>query len=333
MIELVEATGLDMIVVHVDDEATIPSFNDQMQHETEAYTNEFFARFLPGAPHARLELRIGPAVDEILAATEAAGAELLAVGWPEANTANEGPSAPRAAPGAATSRCSSSPPPRPARQGPPAGRAGERRPPLRSRRGRARGCSCDRPRRRVGAAVRSREAAVHGDMLVDHAFSREVLFGVAAAGGTIDRVRALHGLDHLVDRIAQQSAHAVLDDLGRRAVAEGNDRSAASERLDHHHPERLRPADRVEQRDRVGEETVSGVYPDFADVLDVAAEEWRHRSLKYRARAARASWRQCGAAPRRARATSIATWTPLLGCTCAPGRQSTRPRPTPAART
>jgi len=81
-IELIEAGGLEIIVVHVDDEANIPSFNDQVQHETEAYTNEFFARFLPGAPQARLELRIGTAADEILAATEEAEAELLAIGWP-----------------------------------------------------------------------------------------------------------------------------------------------------------------------------------------------------------------------------------------------------------
>lgn len=81
-IELIEASGLEIVVVHVDEEADIPSFSDQIQHETEAYANEFFARFLPGAPDARLELRIGSAAEEILIATEEAGAELLAIGWP-----------------------------------------------------------------------------------------------------------------------------------------------------------------------------------------------------------------------------------------------------------
>ena len=89
-IELIEASGLEIVVVHVDDEANIPSFNDQVQHETEAYTKEFFARFLPGAPHARLELRIGTAADEILAATEEAGAELLAIGWPPSEHGQRG---------------------------------------------------------------------------------------------------------------------------------------------------------------------------------------------------------------------------------------------------
>jgi nucleotide-binding universal stress UspA family protein len=82
-IEFIESTGLEIIAVHVDDGANIPSFGDQVQHETEAYTREFFSRFLPGAPEARLELRIGSPPDEILAATEEAGAELLAVGWPQ----------------------------------------------------------------------------------------------------------------------------------------------------------------------------------------------------------------------------------------------------------
>jgi nucleotide-binding universal stress UspA family protein len=81
-IALIEASGLEIVVVHVDDESTIPSFSDQVQHEAEAYAHEFFGRFLPGVSHARLELRIGHATDEILAAAEETGAEVLAVGWP-----------------------------------------------------------------------------------------------------------------------------------------------------------------------------------------------------------------------------------------------------------
>ena len=47
-IELSTDAGFEIVVVHVDEE--IPSFTDQVQHETEAYTREFFARHIHGAP-------------------------------------------------------------------------------------------------------------------------------------------------------------------------------------------------------------------------------------------------------------------------------------------
>src|SRR5215213_784015 len=61
------AADLDIVVVHVDDETTIPSFSDQVQYETEAYGEEFLARYVPGSAKARFEPRIGIAADEILA--------------------------------------------------------------------------------------------------------------------------------------------------------------------------------------------------------------------------------------------------------------------------
>ena len=70
-------------MIHVDDESSIPSFSDQVQHEVNAYTHEFLARFLPGAPSARLELRIGVPADEILGAAESTEPDLLALGWPQ----------------------------------------------------------------------------------------------------------------------------------------------------------------------------------------------------------------------------------------------------------
>ena len=51
-VDLAAAQDLEIVVVHVDDVSTIPAFSDQVQHETEAYTSEFFARYLPGAGHA-----------------------------------------------------------------------------------------------------------------------------------------------------------------------------------------------------------------------------------------------------------------------------------------
>ncbi len=81
-IELPASAGLQIVVVHVYDEDAIPSFSDQVQHETEAYASEFFARHLIGAPQMRLELRLGVPAVEVLNAIESTHAELVAVGWP-----------------------------------------------------------------------------------------------------------------------------------------------------------------------------------------------------------------------------------------------------------
>jgi nucleotide-binding universal stress UspA family protein len=87
---LAETAGLDVVVVHVDDWQSLPSFDDQVQHETESYAHEFLARFVPGAAQARLELRIGFAPDQILEASQEAGAELVAVGWPRLDDPERG---------------------------------------------------------------------------------------------------------------------------------------------------------------------------------------------------------------------------------------------------
>jgi len=89
-IELASALDLELIVVHVDDEDSIPSFSDQVAHETEAYTDEFLARYLPGAPKARLELRVGVPADEIVGLSESVRADLLAVGWPHSRDRDRG---------------------------------------------------------------------------------------------------------------------------------------------------------------------------------------------------------------------------------------------------
>ncbi len=70
------------MVVHVDDEQSIPSFSDQEAHETWAYAEEFLARYLPGAGPARLELRVGDPADEIINLAQQGPVDLLALGWP-----------------------------------------------------------------------------------------------------------------------------------------------------------------------------------------------------------------------------------------------------------
>jgi nucleotide-binding universal stress UspA family protein len=89
-VEVASGAELELVVVHVDDEASIPRFSDQVAHETEAYATEFLARYLPGVPKARLELRIGVPADEILDVTDAAVADILAIGWPPPSEAERG---------------------------------------------------------------------------------------------------------------------------------------------------------------------------------------------------------------------------------------------------
>jgi nucleotide-binding universal stress UspA family protein len=89
-VELAAAAELELVVVHVDDETSIPSFSDQAAHETETYSREFLAQYVRGAPGARFEPRVGVPADEIVATCETVGADLLAVGWPPAPDEHHG---------------------------------------------------------------------------------------------------------------------------------------------------------------------------------------------------------------------------------------------------
>lgn len=89
-VDVAANADLELVVVHVDDEDSIPSFSDQVAHETDSYAEEFLARYLHGAPKARLELRIGVPADEIIAAADAAMADVLAIGWPQSRDEQRG---------------------------------------------------------------------------------------------------------------------------------------------------------------------------------------------------------------------------------------------------
>jgi len=80
-IALAAGADLELFIVHVDDDTSVPSFSDQVQHEADAYAHEFLARYVPEATDAHLELRVGVPADEILGATEAIDADVIAVGW------------------------------------------------------------------------------------------------------------------------------------------------------------------------------------------------------------------------------------------------------------
>lgn len=82
-VEVVDGPDREVVVLHVDDEANLPAVSDQPQHEAAAYAAEFVARYCPpGLTPVRLELRVGDPVQELLAAVDELGVDLVALGCP-----------------------------------------------------------------------------------------------------------------------------------------------------------------------------------------------------------------------------------------------------------
>jgi len=79
VLELSSRAPLEVVAVHVDDEASLPRFSDQVQYETAAFADEFLARY--GCGSARLELRVGAPPEEVLEAAEEVGADLIVLAW------------------------------------------------------------------------------------------------------------------------------------------------------------------------------------------------------------------------------------------------------------
>lgn len=73
---------VQITLLHVYDEASLPSFDDQPQYESEVWADEFTARYAPAARgHVDLALRVGSPAEEVLAAATELPADLIALGW------------------------------------------------------------------------------------------------------------------------------------------------------------------------------------------------------------------------------------------------------------
>jgi nucleotide-binding universal stress UspA family protein len=82
LIQLASDAELEVVALHVHDEASIPAFTDQPQHEAGAWAEEFLARYVPGGVgDVRLEVRVGRREEEIVRVAEEVGADLIALGW------------------------------------------------------------------------------------------------------------------------------------------------------------------------------------------------------------------------------------------------------------
>lgn len=82
VLRLARDAGVDVLALHVLDEASVPLFTDQPQHETEAWTREFVARYCPrGLRSIALALRVGRPDEAILRVAEETGVDLIALTW------------------------------------------------------------------------------------------------------------------------------------------------------------------------------------------------------------------------------------------------------------
>jgi nucleotide-binding universal stress UspA family protein len=80
--DLVGDSTIDAVALHVLDEDSIPAFTDQPQHEHNAWTREFLARYLPlGLGRVRLETRVGRTDELVPLVAEQCGCDLIALGW------------------------------------------------------------------------------------------------------------------------------------------------------------------------------------------------------------------------------------------------------------
>lgn len=80
VIDLACRCDLDVVILHVLNEESLPPFSDQPHHEAEAWVREFMARHCPGAA-ARAELRVGVPAHAVEATAVELGADLIALGW------------------------------------------------------------------------------------------------------------------------------------------------------------------------------------------------------------------------------------------------------------
>jgi nucleotide-binding universal stress UspA family protein len=82
IVELGRSAKLDVIALHVHEEEEIPAFTDQPQHEDDAWTREFLARYCPwGIGVVRLERRIGRREELVPLVAEQTHSDLIALGW------------------------------------------------------------------------------------------------------------------------------------------------------------------------------------------------------------------------------------------------------------
>jgi nucleotide-binding universal stress UspA family protein len=72
--------GLEVVVLHVIDEDSLPMFSDQPQHELEAWAREFRLRYFP-TTEVTVGVRAGSPAEEILAAMARLDVDMVVLAW------------------------------------------------------------------------------------------------------------------------------------------------------------------------------------------------------------------------------------------------------------
>jgi nucleotide-binding universal stress UspA family protein len=79
---IAKSAELEMVFLHIHDEWSMPSFEDQPHYDVESWSREFLARWVPGAGGGTtMELRIGAPEEQILEVARDVGADMIALGW------------------------------------------------------------------------------------------------------------------------------------------------------------------------------------------------------------------------------------------------------------
>lgn len=81
--------ALDVVVLHVHQEGSLPPFSDQPEYDTQAWIDEFVARYCPRLP-VRAEVRLGLPGSEIVEFASGAGADLVVLAWGQDLSAGRG---------------------------------------------------------------------------------------------------------------------------------------------------------------------------------------------------------------------------------------------------
>lgn len=79
---IAKSAELETVFLHIHDEWSVPSFEDQPHYDVESWSQEFLARWVPGARGgATMELRVGAPQEQILEVAREVDADMIALGW------------------------------------------------------------------------------------------------------------------------------------------------------------------------------------------------------------------------------------------------------------
>ena len=81
VVVLAENPELHVVILRALDELSIPSFEDQAHYDTQAWADEFLARWVPGAAaDTAMEVRIGEPEELVVAVAQEVCADIVAIG-------------------------------------------------------------------------------------------------------------------------------------------------------------------------------------------------------------------------------------------------------------